>query len=255
MKKLNSTKSVPFIIARSVRDGKTTIFFTNGSKYFNQKLKYFTSLSTISAVLRCYAKTDWNSPVCSRCKFWLFSLVITQRYKVLVNPRRLMWRNFDSKAFADVATAWRHRGLSTFYIKHNLFHQSKLGRDVELQNTHIVIFKSIRGVMQVSTLSAQLGLGSELVDWYRDATSVPHSYLSVELSPRTEDRLHYGTNTRTRSLKVLYPGPNETIKTVGPWTHKISWLSKWSNHFATNVTAFSISLAQKSLSGSSVNGQ
>ena len=27
--------------------------------------------------------------------------------------------------------------------------------------------------MQVTTISTQLGLGSELVDWYPDATSVP----------------------------------------------------------------------------------
>ena len=44
----------------------------------------------------------------------------------------------NSKAFVDIATAGRHRGLSTIYIKHDLRHQSKLGRDVELQNTHIV---------------------------------------------------------------------------------------------------------------------
>ena len=43
------------------------------------------------------------------------------------------------KAFVDITTAGRHRGLSTIYIKHNLFQQSKLGRDVELQNTHIVL--------------------------------------------------------------------------------------------------------------------
>ena len=77
----------------------------------------------------------------------------------------------NSKAFVDIATAGRHRGLSTFYIKHNLFHQSKLGRDNELQNFHFVLFKSPRDVMQVTTLRTQLGLGSELVDWYRDATS------------------------------------------------------------------------------------
>ena len=70
----------------------------------------------------------------------------------------------NSKAFADIATAWRHRGLSTIYIKHNLFHQSKLGRDIELQNTHIVHFKSPRDVMQVTTLSTQRGCGSEPVD-------------------------------------------------------------------------------------------
>ena len=72
----------------------------------------------------------------------------------------------NSKAFVDIATAGRHRSLSTIYIKHNLFHQSKLGRDVESQNTHIVHFNSPRDVMQVTTLGAQLGLGSELVEWY-----------------------------------------------------------------------------------------
>ena len=65
----------------------------------------------------------------------------------------------NSKEFVDIATAGRHRGFSTIYIKHNLFHQSKLGRDVELQNTHIVLFKSPRDVHQVATLSVQLGLG------------------------------------------------------------------------------------------------
>ena len=100
----------------------------------------------------------------------------------------------NSKAFVDIATAGRHRGLSTIYIKHNLFHQSKLGRDVELQNTHNVLFKSPRDVMQVTTLSTQLGLGSELVDWYRDATSAPFSHL-IDLSPRTDDRLRYCTNS------------------------------------------------------------
>ena len=53
-----------------------------------------------------------------------------------------------SEAFVDIATAGRQRGLSTKYIKHNLFHQSKLGRVVELQNTYIVLFKSLRDVMQ-----------------------------------------------------------------------------------------------------------
>ena len=72
----------------------------------------------------------------------------------------------NSEASVDIATAGRHRGVSTIYIKHNLFHQSKLGRDVVLQNTHIVLFKSPRDVIQVTTLSTQLGFGSQIVDWY-----------------------------------------------------------------------------------------
>ena len=111
----------------------------------------------------------------------------------------------NSKAFVDIATAGRHLGLSTIYIKHNLFHQSKLARDVELQNTHIVLFKSPRDVMQVTTLSTQLGLGSELIDWYRDATSVPFGHLLIDLSPRTDDRLHYCTNTGSIPSKIYIP--------------------------------------------------
>ena len=94
----------------------------------------------------------------------------------------------NSKGFVDIATAGSHRAVSTFNIRHKLFHQSKLGRDAELQNTHIVFFKSTRDVLQVSTLSAQLKIGCELVDWYRDAKSVPYGNLLVYLPPRTPDR-------------------------------------------------------------------
>ena len=111
----------------------------------------------------------------------------------------------NSKAFVDIATAGRHRGLSTIYIKHNLFHQSKLGRDVELQNTDIVLFKSARDLMQVTTLSTQLGLGSDLVDWYRDATSVTFGHLLIDLSPRTDDRLRYCSNTGSIPSKNHLP--------------------------------------------------
>ena len=111
----------------------------------------------------------------------------------------------NSKAFADIATAGRHRGLSTMYIKHNLFHQSKLETDVELQNTHIVLFKSPRGVMQVTTLGALFGLGSELVGWYRDATSVPFCHLLNDLPPRTDDILRYFTNSESVLSKTFIP--------------------------------------------------
>ena len=111
----------------------------------------------------------------------------------------------NSKAFVDIATAGRNRGLSAIYIKHNLFHQSKLGRDDVLQNSYIVLFKSPRDVMQVTTLSTQLGLGSQLVDWYRDATSVHFGHLLIDLSPRTDDRLRYCTNTGSITSKSYIP--------------------------------------------------
>ena len=59
--------------------------------------------------------------------------------------------------------------------------------------------------MQVTTLSTQLGPGSELVDLYRDATSVLFGHLLIDLSPRTDDRLRYRTNTESIPSKFYIP--------------------------------------------------
>ena len=111
----------------------------------------------------------------------------------------------NSMEFVDIASAGRHRRFSTIYNNYNLFHQSELAKDVELQNTHIVLFKSPRDVHQVATLSVQLGLESALVDWYRDATSVPFGHLSIDLSPRTDDRSRYCTNSGKIPSKSYAP--------------------------------------------------
>ena len=120
--------------------------------------------------------------------------------------------NCNSKEFVDNATAGRHRGFSDMNIKHNSFHQSKLERDVELQNTHIVLFKSPRDVHQVATFSVQLRLGSALVDCYRDATSVPLGHLLVALSPRTDDRLRYCANSGNNPSKLYVPDNLKHLK-------------------------------------------
>ena len=117
-----------------------------------------------------------------------------------------------SKVFVDIATAGRHRGVRLcFYIQRNLFHPRNIGQNPELQNRQIVLVISPRDLMQFSTLSAQLGLGSEVVDWYRDATSVPYGQLLIDLSPRTDNRLCFCTNTGSNPSK-FYIGPAETYK-------------------------------------------
>ena len=105
----------------------------------------------------------------------------------------------------DIATAGRHRAFRTINNKHILFHHSKLGSDVELQNTHIIFFKSPRDMHQVATLSVQLGLGSALVDWYRAATSVPFGHLLIDLSPGTDDRSRYCTNSGNVPSRFYVP--------------------------------------------------
>ena len=38
----------------------------------------------------------------------------------------------SSEVFVNFATPGSHRGVSTFFIEHNLFDQSELGQDIEL---------------------------------------------------------------------------------------------------------------------------
>ena len=68
--------------------------------------------------------------------------------------------------------------------------------------------------MQLTTLGAQLGLGSELVDWYQDATSVPFGPLLIDLSPRTDDRLRYCTNIGSVPSKNFIPERLKHLKTL-----------------------------------------
>lgn len=98
-----------------------------------------------------------------------------------------------SKEFQALATAGRHKKLSVIYIKHNLYHKSPLGRDIELQNTHIVLFKSPRDVQQIKVLSKQLGLGTTLNLWYKKATEKPYAHLMIDLQPKTVDQLRFSS--------------------------------------------------------------
>ena len=127
----------------------------------------------------------------------------------------------NSKQFVKVATAGRHRGLNTIYIKHNLFHQSKLGRDVELQNTQIVLFRSPRDVLKINTLSQQLGLKSQLKEWYQDATSTPYGYLLIDLTPKTVDSLRYCTKSGSVPSKFYL----QQEQKLSFWTMSIPYVS------------------------------
>ena len=59
-----------------------------------------------------------------------------------------------------------------------------------------------------------MGLGSELVDWYRDATSVSFGHLLIDLSPRTDDRLRYCTNSGSVPSKFCIPERLKHLRTL-----------------------------------------
>ena len=72
------------------------------------------------------------------------------------------------------------------------------------------MFKSPRDVLQINTLSQQLGLGSQLKEWYLDATSVPYGHLLIDLTPKTVDSLRYCTNSGSVPTKFYLTAGIET---------------------------------------------
>ena len=59
---------------------------------------------------------------------------------------------FNDKEFVKTATSGRHRQLQVIYVKHNLLQQSKWSRTIDLNTTHIVLFKSLRDIQQIEYL-------------------------------------------------------------------------------------------------------
>ena len=98
-----------------------------------------------------------------------------------------------------------HRHLSVIFITQNLFSQGKSARTIALNTWYLVLFKNVRDTSQIMTLGRQLfpGRAGILVDAYTDAVKEPYGYLTVDMSPRAEDKLRL----RTR----IFPGEDTVV--------------------------------------------
>ena len=99
--------------------------------------------------------------------------------------------------------------------------------------------------MQVTTFSTQLGLGSELVDWYRDATSVRFGHLLVDLSPRTDNRLRFCTNTGSIPSKFYVPDRLKQLKVLDDEHTKTLYSPSVPTNFPQKQKSFPLVLPKK----------
>ena len=76
--------------------------------------------------------------------------------------------------------------------------------NTELQNTHIVKFKSSRDNQKIILLAKQPGLGRQLDDWYNDCTNQPCGPLMIDVILRTIDPLRCKTDVATFPSKLFY---------------------------------------------------
>ena len=99
----------------------------------------------------------------------------------------------NDKEFVKIATSGRHRKLHVIYVKHNLFHQSKWSRTIDLNTTHIILFKSLRDIQQIEYLGKPLNCLQLLKDAYKLATAEAYGHLIIDLDPKSSQglRLHH----------------------------------------------------------------
>ena len=62
---------------------------------------------------------------------------------------------FNERELFKLATAARHRNVSVIYVKHNLFQKYKWSRTIDLNATHIILFKSARDTQQSTFIGKQ----------------------------------------------------------------------------------------------------
>ena len=106
------------------------------------------------------------------------------------------------KLFTDGCS---HRGLSVFFLTHNLFPQGKCARTMSLNTSYIVLFQNMRDALQIGTLSRQIfpTKPAHLIDAYNDSTARDHGYLIVDLLPNVNDKYRLRTCVFSHELPTV----------------------------------------------------
>ena len=90
---------------------------------------------------------------------------------------------YNDKDLVKLATAGRHKSLDVIYVKHNFFQQSQWSRYIDLNTSHVILFKSPRDIQQLDHLGRQLSAPKFLRQSYGVATKDSFGHLLIDLDP------------------------------------------------------------------------
>ncbi len=99
-----------------------------------------------------------------------------------------------------------HHKISVILTSQNVFHQTKLSRDISLNSKYLVFFKNPRDKSQMLPLARQIYPENpmELYRVYKEVTSVPHGYLLFDLTQRINDILRFRTDIFNNKFSTCY---------------------------------------------------
>jgi hypothetical protein len=140
------------------------------------------------------------------------------QYKVptFENPRKIptlyiiddLMHDCYNKGVSELFTRGSHHSnISVILITQNVFYQSPQSRNISLNAKYITVFKNPRDRSQFRYLASQVypENSGELLRVYKEVTSKPFTYLVLDLSQETDDRLRFRTD--------IFPGEITSVFT------------------------------------------
>lgn len=99
-----------------------------------------------------------------------------------------------------------HQNMSVIFCTQNIFQQSKYGRTISLNFSHICIMKNPRDKQQFSFLARQLypENSKELLRIYKEITERPYSYLFIDLTQSTHNLFRFRTDIFNKNYATVY---------------------------------------------------
>lgn len=100
-----------------------------------------------------------------------------------------------------------HQSITALYLAQNAFQATKHNRDISLNASYIVLFKTIRGKSQLNTLFQQMYPENwkHLQKIYKEVTRKPYSYLFIDLTQKTPDLLRFRTDIFDKHIACFCP--------------------------------------------------
>lgn len=120
---------------------------------------------------------------------------------------------YEDRNFLKIAVSGRHRKLHVIFVKHNLFHQSKQSRTIDLSTTHLILFNSPRDVNQINYLGKQLKKTEFLSDAFEKSIAEPFGHLLIDLDSKTSPGLRFCSNIVQPGATIFYIPSSKAVIT------------------------------------------
>jgi len=112
----------------------------------------------------------------------------------------------DSRVTKLFTKGSHHKNVSVMFIVQNIFCKNKQQRTITLNTHYIVVFKNPRDASQITCLAKQMypGKTNYMQEAFKDATSLPHGYLLLDLRQETPDHLRLRTRIFPPEYQLVY---------------------------------------------------